>query len=129
MAEPKLCTQCGSVTTPKTVSSGSGWITLVFFVCALSLSLISVVLSAFAIIMFVVYVFWRHSNSYSSCRKCGSKNLVPMDSPFAKDLVATRPSIAASVIEQKKEENDMLVGGMILGGILLIIILIFWLKS
>jgi|ERR1700732_3689893 len=115
MAESMLCTRCGAVTSPKRVTPGSTWITLVLLVCFLVPGLI--------------YMMWRHASAYAACRKCGSKNLVPVDSPFGRDMVATRPSVAASLVEEKRGQNDMVVGGVVLAGILLVIIILIWLSS
>jgi len=35
-----------------------------------------------------LYHLWRNSNSYYACSLCGSKELVPEDSPRAKEIIA-----------------------------------------
>jgi ribosomal protein L40E len=115
MAESMLCTQCGAVTTPRAVTPGSMLITLVLLVCI--------------VVPGVIYMIWRHTSRYAVCQKCGSKNLVPIDSPFGRDMIATRPSVAASLAEENRGRNDMVVGGLVLAGIVVLVILIAWLRS
>lgn len=115
MADSMLCSQCGSVTSPKRVTPGTMWITLVLLLCA--------------VVPGIVYWIWRHTSTYAVCRKCGSKNLVPIDSPVGQDIIATRPSVVASLVEEKKGENDMFVGGVVLAGIVIIIAFLIWLSS
>ena len=74
-------------------------------------------------------MIWRHTSRYAACRKCGGTNLVPVNSPFGRDMIATRPSVAASLVEEKKSENDMMVGAVVLAGIVLLIIIMIWLSS
>jgi hypothetical protein len=115
MAEPMLCTQCGAITSPTRVTPGTVWITLVLLL--------------FFIVPGIIYWLWRHSNTYSACRMCRSRNLVPTESPVGRDMIATRPSVAASLVEEKKGENDMFVGGVVLLGIVLVIAFLVWLSS
>jgi hypothetical protein len=115
MAESMLCTQCGSVTSPRRVMPGS--------------ILITVVLICFFVVPGIVYWLWRHTSTYLVCGKCGSRSIVPPDSPYGRDAIATRPAVAASLDEAKKGENDMFVGGLVLAGIVLVIVLLMWLSS
>jgi hypothetical protein len=88
-----------------------------------------VILLLFFILPGLIYMIWRHSSAYDACRQCGSKNLVPLNSPFGRDMIATRPSVAASLAEEKQGQKDMLLGAAILGGIVLLIVIIMWLRS
>lgn len=36
----------------------------------------------------LIYTIWRKAASYKGCSACGSKNLVPLDSPIAKKMLA-----------------------------------------
>lgn len=36
----------------------------------------------------LIYHLWRNSNSYYACSSCGSRELVPEDSPRAKQMTA-----------------------------------------
>lgn len=105
--------------TPKMVTPGSTWITLILLMCLF--------------VPGVIYMIWRSTSRYAVCQKCGGRNLVPADSPFGRDVIASRPSVAASLAaslaEEKQGQNDMLVGGVILAGIVLLIIFIVWLIS
>jgi hypothetical protein len=115
VAEPMICTQCGSVTSPKRFVPGSIVITLILLV--------------FFVIPGLIYEIWRHSSAYNVCQRCGSRNLVPPSSPFGQDMVTTRPAVAASLAAENQGQKDMMVGAAILGGIILFIFLIMWLRS
>ena len=115
MAEPLLCTQCGAVTSPKRVTPGSTWVTLILLL--------------FFIIPGIIYMHWRHTSIYAACRKCGSKNLVPLNSPFGREMVATRPLVAASLAEEKQRQKDFMIGAAVFAGILLLLVIMMWLNS
>lgn len=70
----RLCVQCHSVGRPKLITRGSILIELVLWLCFLVPGLI--------------YSIWRHTTRYQGCRVCGSRDLVPCDSPRATSLVA-----------------------------------------
>lgn len=69
-----ICAVCGSVSNPKTVTKGSIFIELVLWLCF--------------IIPGVIYSIWRLTTRHEACRECGSKNIVPIDSPVGRKLVA-----------------------------------------
>jgi|SRR5580704_12186044 hypothetical protein len=114
VAESMICTQCGTVASPKRFVPGSIIITLILLL--------------FYVIPGLIYEIWRRSSTYDVCQKCGSRNLVPPASPFGRDIVTTRPSVAASLAVENQGQKDMMVGAAILGGIVLFIFLIMWLR-
>jgi ribosomal protein S27AE len=66
------CTRCGSIAAPEYYRSGSVLITLV--------------LLAIGILPGLIYYLWTRSHSHWGCGQCGSDELVPSDSPQAKQL-------------------------------------------
>ena len=67
-----ICSNCGTVGTPKSVTRGSILIEIVLWLCF--------------IIPGVIYSIWRLTTRAKACRSCGSTNMVPLDSPMGKKL-------------------------------------------
>jgi hypothetical protein len=67
-----ICSSCGTVGTPKTVTKGSILIELFLWLCFL--------LPGF------IYSLWRLTTKHKACRACGASSLVPLDSPMGKKL-------------------------------------------
>jgi hypothetical protein len=72
----KLCLQCGSVGATKRFMKGS-------IVTELFLWL-------FFLLPGLIYSIWRHASVAQVCAKCGSSNVIPLDSPIAKNLLANQ---------------------------------------
>lgn len=70
----RVCTACGHVGPTQTVTKGSIWIEIVLWCCFLAPGLI--------------YSIWRHTTRRSGCSACGAEQLVPVDSPVGKKLIA-----------------------------------------
>lgn len=66
----KYCTACGEQGKPKTVTRGSIWIEIILWLCF--------------IVPGVIYSIWRMTTRHAACASCGSKQLVPLDSPVAR---------------------------------------------
>ncbi|MGC1602305.1 MAG: hypothetical protein WA757_18850 [Candidatus Acidiferrales bacterium] len=73
----KICLQCGSVGNTKGFMKGS--------------VLTELFLWLFFILPGLIYSIWRHSTVAQVCSKCGSSNVIPLDSPVARNLLATQP--------------------------------------
>ncbi len=71
------CKTCGSVGQTGSAASGSCLIELVLWMCA--------------IVPGVIYSLWRISSRKSKCKVCGSKELVPLDSPEGRRIRDTVP--------------------------------------
>lgn len=71
----KVCQRCGTAAEPDEVTRGSIWIEVILWLCFLVPGLI--------------YSFWRLSTRQDACAKCGSTDLVPIDSPVGRQLVAS----------------------------------------
>ena len=79
MAKQKLCTNCLTVAAPKRRTPGSFLIEIVLWLCFL--------------VPGVIYSLWRVSARHFVCPACGSREIVPVDSPRAKQLLeASSPS-------------------------------------
>ncbi len=70
MAKKMYCLDCEVAGSPKRVMPGSIGVEVVLWLCFLVPGLI--------------YSVWRHGASYQGCPTCGSKAVVPADSPRAK---------------------------------------------
>ena len=68
-----ICTVCGNIGNPKKVVKGS--------------FLIEIILWLFFILPGIIYSIWRLSTKSKACSKCGSINLVPVESPIGAELV------------------------------------------
>ena len=73
----KICLQCGSVGNTKGFMKGS--------------VLTELFLWLFFLLTGLIYSVWRHSTVAQVCSKCGSSNVIPLDSPVARNLLATLP--------------------------------------
>lgn len=69
-----ICRSCGATGNPKSVTPGHFLIEVLLWCCFLVPGLI--------------YSIWRVSKRHKACRSCGSRELVPVDSPIGKKLLA-----------------------------------------
>ncbi len=67
-----ICTNCGTVGAPKTVTKGS--------------FLIEIVLWCFLFVPGIIYSLWRLTTRTKGCRFCGAGNMVPLNSPVGRKL-------------------------------------------
>ena len=74
MATEMVCGNCGSLGKPKKRTRGSFFIEVILWICF--------------IVPGVVYSIWRLTTKESVCPKCGAPNMLPKDSPRAKQLLA-----------------------------------------
>lgn len=68
-----VCTRCGYVGEPKTITRGSLRIEFVLWLCLLLPGLI--------------YSIWRQSSRYEGCPSCGETALIPRTSPMAQKFL------------------------------------------
>lgn len=71
----QVCQRCGTAAEPDQVTKGSIWIEVILWLCFLVPGLI--------------YSFWRISTRHDVCQRCGSAELVPVDSPVGRELAAS----------------------------------------
>jgi hypothetical protein len=70
--KPMYCTRCGTVASPKRHTRGSFLIELVLWCCL--------------IVPGLIYSLWRLTTRAWVCRACGSTEIIPPDSPRARQL-------------------------------------------
>lgn len=73
----RVCRDCETVAEPRRTTQGSIWIELILWLCFLVPGLI--------------YSIWRLSTRYDACAACGSKNIVPLNSPAGRKLAVELP--------------------------------------
>jgi hypothetical protein len=71
----KVCKQCGTVDSPASKTPGSILIEIILWLCFLVPGLI--------------YSIWRHTRRHDVCRACGSAELVPVNTPLGRQMVAS----------------------------------------
>jgi len=74
MAKKLVCTKCGALGKPRWKTKGSVAIEIVLWICF--------------IIPGLIYSLWRQTTKYQVCPKCESDDLIPVDSPAAKKILA-----------------------------------------
>lgn len=87
MAEQKLCTVCGTVGTTERSMKGS-FVTELFLWCL-------VVLPG------LIYSIWRHTTVAQVCRNCASPAVIPLNSPVAQQILASRRANGATTAEAR----------------------------
>lgn len=65
---------------------------------------VEIVLWLFFLVPGFIYSIWRLTTRHQACGKCGSKELIPLDSPIGKQLVAAR--IAAGIVDEPPKEPE-----------------------
>jgi hypothetical protein len=115
MAQPMLCTQCGTVAALKRVTPGSAWITFVLLLCL--------------ILPGLIYWIWRHTSTYAACPHCGSKNVIPHTSPVAREMISTRPEVAVSLQQEVQRRKDTWVGTAAAVGVIVLIVVLTRISS
>ena len=73
-----VCKQCGTVGEPSKATPGSCLIELVLWLCF--------------IIPGLIYSLWRLSRRHAACAVCGSKDLVPVDTPVGRAIAGDHPA-------------------------------------
>jgi hypothetical protein len=75
MAKQMICRACGHAGPAKKITKGSIFIEIIAWLMFL--------------LPGVIYSLWRHGSRYQGCASCGSKDIVPADSPIGKQLQKT----------------------------------------
>ena len=112
----KMCLQCGSVGDTKRFMKGS--------------ILTELILWLFFLLPGLIYSIWRHSTVAQVCSKCESPNVIPLDSPVARNHLANQPNAPAPVMPVASTARDnrisprkaLVIVGALLALLLLIII-------
>ena len=69
-----ICPNCGAQGKPRTHTKGSIWIEIILWLCL--------------IVPGVIYSLWRLTTRAKVCRACGASDLVPVNTPRGRELVA-----------------------------------------
>lgn len=72
----KLCVTCGTIDKTKRFVPGSFLIEILLWLCFF--------------IPGLIYSIWRLSSAKQVCRHCESKDVIPLDSPRAKNLLSEK---------------------------------------
>ena len=96
-----VCRDCGSIGEPETVTKGSSWIEVVLWLCF--------------IVPGLVYSLWRHSSRFDACKACGSRSIVPLDTPVGRELVAKNPAQATRIERARPPRSGAIAFGRSLG--------------
>lgn len=74
MFKKSVCTNCGFMGKPKSFTKGSILIELFLWLCFLVPGLI--------------YSLWRLTSRYKACPKCKAPNMIPINTPRGRELLA-----------------------------------------
>jgi hypothetical protein len=109
----KMCLQCGSIGDTKRFMKGS--------------ILTELLLWLFFLLPGLIYSIWRHSTVAQVCSKCDSSNIIPLDSPVARNLLANQPQApgpVAPVASTARDNRISLRKALVIVGALLALLLI-----
>lgn len=73
MKNAVVCTKCGTVGQPKTVTPGYLILEIILWCCW--------------IIPGIIYSYWRHGARHKACKACGSREVIGVDTPVGKTLI------------------------------------------
>lgn len=95
-----VCRDCGTVGESARVTRGSIWIELVLWLCL--------------IVPGLIYSIWRLNTRHDACRACGSKSIVPLDTPIGSQIAAASGYVAPAAYRgsPKAEEFGRKLGRM-----------------
>lgn len=87
MSQKLICSACGHIGSSKTAVKGNILIEIVLWLCFL--------------VPGIIYSLWRSSSRHKTCPKCGSTNLIPLDSPVAQKLLAEQGKTLEQALSEK----------------------------
>jgi hypothetical protein len=100
-----VCTSCGYVGEPKTITKGSIAIEIVLWLCFL--------------IPGLIYSIWRLSSRHDGCPSCSQTTLIPVSSPIAqKFLRENLPEKLVTVEARRAPSNAAQSAGKALGRVI-----------
>lgn len=98
MSDEMVCKRCGHHGKPESKTRGSFWIEVVLWLCF--------------IIPGLVYSLWRLTTRGTICPKCGSEDLLPIDSPLGKKLMQEVAPAALANVEAPYRTTTGAKGGI-----------------
>jgi hypothetical protein len=109
----KMCLQCGSIGDTKRFMKGS--------------ILTELILWLFLLLPGLIYSIWRHSTVAQVCSKCESPNVIPLDSPVARNLMANQPKAPAPDTSNASTARDNRISpkkALVIVGVMVALLLI-----
>ena len=87
MSEQVVCTKCGHVGSPASITQGSFAIEVVLWLCF--------------IIPGLIYSLWRLSSRHEACAMCGNAEVLPPEAPMAQKFL--RENLPEKLVQTKAE--------------------------
>lgn len=109
MSQKLICSACGHIGSLKTAIKGNG--------------LIEIVLWLFFIIPGLIYSIWRSSSRYKVCKKCGSNNLIPLDSPIGQKVLADQGKTLEQALAEKEPPRKYSKGEKIMICVVVVVVI------
>jgi hypothetical protein len=93
--EDGICKDCGFIGEPVKMTKGSLWI--------------EIALWFFFLVPGIIYSIWRLTSRYIACSKCGSSDIIPLDSPMGQKLAKEQapPPPVSHVVPPRKSTADV----------------------
>lgn len=82
-----ICIDCGYVDTPKKKTSGSFLLEITVWIIMIVIGLAS---TMWILLLALGFSLFRAASTKNVCRSCLSGNIIPVDSPNGKELIAKR---------------------------------------
>lgn len=83
-----LCANCGNLCYAVNKNKGSVGMEAILLLFSVLLSFVNLLFGLALLIVFVVYCIWRLSSKFKACPTCESTNLIPADSPMARNIIS-----------------------------------------
>lgn len=89
-----ICSTCGSIGEPKTITRGSFAIEIILWLCF--------------IVPGIIYSLWRLTTRRSNgCGKCGAQTMIPLNSPMGTQLMKTLGNQEAGQTSNPTDRNSL----------------------
>lgn len=106
-----VCTQCGYVGSPESLKKGSTGVEILLWI--------------FFLIPGLIYTVWRFSSKHPICFVCKNPNLIPIDSPRAKNIIGETMSEEEIKKTIESEHKDVLRQAKVDKWIIIVIVVFF----
>jgi hypothetical protein len=109
MSQKLICSACGHIGSSKTAIKGNGLIEIILWLCF--------------IIPGIIYSIWRSSSRYKTCKKCGSPNLIPLDSPIGQKVLADQGKTLEQALAEKEPPRKYSKGEKIMICVVVVVVI------
>ena len=72
MKQPLICSNCGTIGKPITITKGSFFIEIILWLCFF--------------IPGIIYTIWRVTTRENGCKACGATAMIPLNTPKGRKL-------------------------------------------